>query len=84
MRRLRWADAMTAAFAHVPPRSLHGYRTAYPRTSKLGTDPGNGLASIEALRGKGPQEVLDGLLRDVRAFCADATQSDDVTIVMVR
>jgi pre-rRNA-processing protein TSR3 len=40
---------MTAAFAHVPPRSLHGYRTAYPRVSKLGTDPDNGLASIEAL-----------------------------------
>ena len=45
----RWADAMTAAFAQVPPRALHGYRTAYPRQSKLGTDPDNGLASIEAL-----------------------------------
>ena len=45
----RWASAMTQAFAHVPPRSLHGYRTAYPRVSKLGTDPDNGLASIEAL-----------------------------------
>ncbi len=45
----RWADAMTAAFAHVPPRSLSGYRTAYPRVSKRGTDPDNGLASIEAL-----------------------------------
>ncbi len=45
----RWADAMTAAFAHVPPRSLCGYRTAYPRVSKQGTDPDNGLASIEAL-----------------------------------
>jgi pre-rRNA-processing protein TSR3 len=45
----RWADAMTTAFAHVPPRSLAGYRTAYPRTSKQGTDPDNGLASVEAL-----------------------------------
>lgn len=45
----RWADSMTAAFAHVPPRSLSGYRTAYPRVSKRGTDPDNGLASIEAL-----------------------------------
>jgi pre-rRNA-processing protein TSR3 len=45
----RWAAAMTAAFAHIPPRSLAGYRTAYPRSSKLGTDPDNGLASIEAL-----------------------------------
>jgi pre-rRNA-processing protein TSR3 len=33
----------------VPPRSLHGYRTAYPRISKRGTDPDNGLASVEAL-----------------------------------
>src|SRR4051812_18609585 len=38
----RWAGAMTAAFAHVPPRSLTGWRTAYPRASKLGTDPDNG------------------------------------------
>ena len=40
---------MTQAFAHVPARFLRGYRTAYPRASKLGTDPDNGLASIEAL-----------------------------------
>lgn len=45
----RWAEAMTRAFAHVPPRSLQSYRTAYPRVSKLGTDPDNGLASVEAL-----------------------------------
>jgi pre-rRNA-processing protein TSR3 len=45
----RWAGAMTRDFADVPPRSLHGYRTAYPRASKRGTDPGNGLASVEAL-----------------------------------
>jgi rRNA small subunit aminocarboxypropyltransferase len=45
----RWADTMTRDFAHVPPRSLHGYVTAYPRVSKLGTDPDNGLASVEAL-----------------------------------
>jgi pre-rRNA-processing protein TSR3 len=45
----RWADAMTRDFADVPPRSLHGWKTAYPRVSKLGTDPENGLASIEAL-----------------------------------
>jgi predicted metal-dependent hydrolase/ribosome biogenesis protein Tsr3 len=45
----RWAAAMTRAFLDVPPRSLHGWRTAYPRVSKLGTDPDNGLASIEAL-----------------------------------
>ena len=45
----RWAASMTRDFLDVPPRSLHGYRTAYPRASKLGTDPGNGLASVEAL-----------------------------------
>lgn len=45
----RWAGAMTASFVHVPPRSLSSYRTAYPRSSKLGTDPDNGLASVEAL-----------------------------------
>lgn len=45
----RSADAMTRAFDHVEPRSLSGFTTAYPRVSKLGTDPANGLASIEAL-----------------------------------
>jgi pre-rRNA-processing protein TSR3 len=45
----RWAAAMERDFADVPPRSLSGWKTAYPRVSKLGTDPDNGLASIEAL-----------------------------------
>lgn len=45
----RRAADMVQGFAHVPPRSLRGWRTAYPRTSKLGTDPDNGLASVEAL-----------------------------------
>src|SRR5207237_6867636 len=45
----RWAASMTRDFADVPPRSLSGYRTAYPRASKRGTDPDNGLASVEAL-----------------------------------
>jgi pre-rRNA-processing protein TSR3 len=43
------AAAMTRAFEHVPARSLHGWQTAYPRTSKRGTDPDNGLATVEAL-----------------------------------
>jgi phosphoserine phosphatase RsbU/P len=42
------------------------------------------LACATAHRGKTPQEVLDALLADVQTFCAGATQSDDVTIVMVR
>jgi pre-rRNA-processing protein TSR3 len=45
----RWAENMTRDFQDVPPRSLHGFQTAYPRVSKRGTDPGNGLASVEAL-----------------------------------
>ena len=45
----RSAGSMTRDFLHVTPRSLAGYVTAYPRVSKLGTDPDNGLASIEAL-----------------------------------
>src|SRR6185437_16837046 len=44
----RWAGAMTRDFLDVPPRSLSGYWTAYPRVSKLGTDPDNGLATVEA------------------------------------
>jgi pre-rRNA-processing protein TSR3 len=45
----RWAAAMERDFADVLPRSLSGWKTAYPRVSRLGTDPDNGLASIEAL-----------------------------------
>ena len=45
----RAAGKMIARFAAVPGRSLHGWKSAYPRVSKLGTDPDNGLASIEAL-----------------------------------
>src|SRR5262249_27100904 len=45
----RWAEVMNRCFLDVPPRSLTGYRTAYPRVSKRGTDPDNGLASVEAL-----------------------------------
>ena len=45
----RWAARMIASFQDVPPRSLSGWKTAYPRVAKSGTDPDNGLASIEAL-----------------------------------
>ena len=45
----RAAGKMTQQFAEVPPRSLTGWKTAYPRVSKLGSDPANGLASVEAL-----------------------------------
>jgi phosphoserine phosphatase RsbU/P len=42
------------------------------------------IACANAQRGKTPQEVMDALLADVQTFCAGATQSDDVTVVMVR
>ena len=42
------------------------------------------LACANAHRGEPPQQVLDALLADVHAFCAGATQSDDVTAVLVR
>src|ERR1051325_6666500 len=45
----RSARAMITHFEYVPPRSLSGWKTAYPRVAKAGTDPDNGLASIEAL-----------------------------------
>ena len=45
----RRADPMNREFARVPGRSLRGFKTAYPRTSKLRTDPAEGLASVEAL-----------------------------------
>ena len=46
-----WRNAgnMERYFASIPPRSLSQFKTAYPRTSKFGTDPDNGLSSIEAL-----------------------------------
>src|SRR5258706_1055404 len=42
------------------------------------------LACAGAHLANTPQQVLDALLEDVRTFCADATQSDDVTVVMVK
>jgi serine phosphatase RsbU (regulator of sigma subunit)/pSer/pThr/pTyr-binding forkhead associated (FHA) protein len=42
------------------------------------------LASVEARRHQSPQELLDGLLADLRAFCGNATPNDDITIVVVR
>ena len=41
------------------------------------------LASIAAKTNNTPQEIVEGLLGDIRSFCGNATQSDDVTIVMV-
>lgn len=45
----RRVTGMLTDISHLPTRSLNGYQTAFPRTSRLGTDPDNGLASVEAL-----------------------------------
>ena len=42
------------------------------------------IASVQANRGRSPQELLDALLADVRRFCGSATPNDDVTMVVVR
>jgi len=42
------------------------------------------LASIAAHRDRPPQELLNGVITDVRAFCGRATQSDDMTVVVVQ
>jgi sigma-B regulation protein RsbU (phosphoserine phosphatase) len=42
------------------------------------------IACVSANLGKSPAEVLDALFADVKAFCAGADQSDDITAVLVR
>jgi sigma-B regulation protein RsbU (phosphoserine phosphatase) len=42
------------------------------------------LACANAHRGEAPQQIMNAVLADVQTFCAGATQSDDVTVVMVR
>jgi serine phosphatase RsbU (regulator of sigma subunit) len=42
------------------------------------------LACVDRHRGESPQAALDAVLAEVKAFCGDATQSDDVTVVLVR
>jgi len=42
------------------------------------------IASIQAHRDKPLAQLVEAALGDVRAFCAGATQSDDITLVMVR
>jgi len=46
----RYAKGMEADYASVPVRGLpSGWKTAYPRTSKLFDDPEGGLATVEAI-----------------------------------
>jgi serine phosphatase RsbU (regulator of sigma subunit)/pSer/pThr/pTyr-binding forkhead associated (FHA) protein len=42
------------------------------------------LASVDAHRHQPPQQLLEGLLADVRSFTGTATPNDDITIVVVR
>ena len=42
------------------------------------------IECVLAQKSNTPQTALNSLLAEVRAFCADATQSDDVTVVLVR
>ena len=42
------------------------------------------IACVSANLDKTPQDVLNALFADVRAFCGDADQSDDITAVLVR
>jgi serine phosphatase RsbU (regulator of sigma subunit) len=42
------------------------------------------IDAIEAHRADSPQALLDALLAQVRVFCGEATQNDDVTMVVVR
>jgi len=42
------------------------------------------LAAIDAAGGTAPDLLLDAVVGAVRGFCGDATQSDDVTVVVVR
>lgn len=45
----RWVEGMARPVAEVPVRSLPPLSTAYPRNSKTFRDPGQGLATIEAV-----------------------------------
>lgn len=45
----RHVEPMERAHAAVPVRSLPPLETAYPRTSKVRSDPDGGLATIEAI-----------------------------------
>jgi serine phosphatase RsbU (regulator of sigma subunit) len=42
------------------------------------------MASLTANASKPLQQILDALFADVKMFCGDATQSDDITAVLVR
>jgi len=42
------------------------------------------ISALQEARGAAPQAILDHVLAQLRAFCADAIQTDDITMVLVR
>jgi sigma-B regulation protein RsbU (phosphoserine phosphatase) len=42
------------------------------------------VSLIRSRHGQEPRKVLEDLLEDVKKFCGDAVQSDDVTMMVVR
>jgi serine phosphatase RsbU (regulator of sigma subunit) len=42
------------------------------------------IACVTAHRGEAAQEIVDALLADLRTFCRDEPQNDDVTMVIVK
>ena len=68
----RRAQAMRTHFPGLVCRSLGGISTAYPRCSRLGTDPDSGLATVEALYAACwacPQTVCWRIIARRRLFC---------------
>jgi pre-rRNA-processing protein TSR3 len=64
----RLAERMAPDFSELPVYSLGPWETAYPRTSKLFSDPSAGLATIEAVFAACVQtgRSTDGLLDEYR------------------
>lgn len=76
-------EALTLAPGDVIVAFSDGVSEAFNEAGEEFTDE-RLLTSVDAHRGKGPQELLLGLLADVRQFCGRATPNDDVTMVVVR
>ncbi len=64
----RLAAKMVPSFLKHPVRSLLPWQTAYPRVSKNFPDPGDGLATVEALFAAHAQmgRTVEGLLESYR------------------
>jgi serine phosphatase RsbU (regulator of sigma subunit)/pSer/pThr/pTyr-binding forkhead associated (FHA) protein len=76
-------DALTLAAGDVIVAFSDGVSEAF---NEAGEEYGDDrlLAVVGAHRHCGPQELLDAVAADLRAFCGRAVASDDVTLVVVR